>query len=165
VSKKINVFTSFDIEGISAVSSWRQVKKDSPDLARLHGIATAEVNAAIRGARKSGYPVGLMTVCDAHAWGENILVDELEPGVTLITGTPRKYYMMHGISKEYDVVFLIGYHAMAGTRSAGMDHTYSSASIYSIRVNGQYVGETEINAALAGCPWAWSAATTGSSRK
>ena len=150
VIHKINVFISFDIEGISAVSSWREVKKDSPDLPRMRSIATGEVNAAIRGARKSGKPIGLITVCDSHASGENILIDELESGVTLIKGTPRKYYMMHGISNEYDVVFLIGYHAMAGTRSGGMDHTYSSASVYSIKINGQYVGETEINAALAG---------------
>jgi D-amino peptidase len=60
------------------------------------------------------------------------------------------YYMMHGISKAYDAVFFIGYHAMAGTRKGGMEHTYSSASIYNIKVNGRSVGETEINAALAG---------------
>jgi D-amino peptidase len=31
-----------------------------------------------------------------------------------------------------------------------MDHSYSSSSIYSIRINGTDVGETEINAAVAG---------------
>ncbi|UCF70653.1 MAG: M55 family metallopeptidase [candidate division WOR-3 bacterium] len=147
---KTNIFISFDIEGISAVSSWREVKKDSVDLARIRSIATAEVNAAIRGARMSKQPVGSITICDAHASGENVIIEDLEPGVTLIKGTPRKYYMMHGISKEYDVVFLIGYHAMAGTKAGGMDHTYSSASIYSVKINGRSVGETEINAALAG---------------
>lgn len=147
---KINVFISFDIEGISAVSSWRVVKKDSSDLERMRRIATQEVNAAVRGVKESGKPVGMITVCDAHASGENLLIEELEPGVTLISGTPRKYYMMHGISREYDAAFLIGYHGMAGTRATGMDHTYSSASIYRVKINGEAVGETEINAALAG---------------
>lgn len=150
VNNKVNVFISFDIEGISAVSSWREVKKDSPDFARIRKIATGEVNAAVRGTRKSGKPIGLITVCDSHASGENIHIEELESGVTLIKGTPRKYYMMHGIGKEYDVAFLIGYHAMAGTRAGGMDHTYSSASIYGIKINGRDVGEAAINAALAG---------------
>ncbi|UCD19624.1 MAG: M55 family metallopeptidase [candidate division WOR-3 bacterium] len=149
-SYKTNIFISFDIEGISAVSSWREVRKDSVDLARMRSIATADVNAAIRGARMRKRPVGSITICDAHASGENLVIENLEPGVTLIKGTPRKYYMMHGISKEYDVVFLIGYHAMAGTKAGGMDHTYSSASIYSVKINGRFVGETEINAALAG---------------
>lgn len=117
---------------------------------RIRSIATQEVNAAIRGIRKSSKSIGTITVCDAHASGENLLVDELDSGVDLVKGTPRKYYMMHGISKGYDVAFFIGYHAMAGSQLGGMDHTYSSASIYNIQINGQYVGETEINAALAG---------------
>jgi len=150
MKRKINVFISFDIEGISAVSSWREVKKDSPNLERMRRIATQEVNAAVRGIRKSGKPIGMITVCDSHASGENLLIEELDPGVTLIRGTPRKYYMMHGISDKYDAAFLIGYHAMAGTRAGGMDHTYTSASIYRVKINGQAVGETEINAALAG---------------
>ena len=147
---KINVFISFDLEGISAVSSWREIKKDARDLERVRRIATQEVNAAVRGARKSGKSIGEITICDAHASGENLLPDELDAGVTLVKGTPRKYYMMHGIGSEYSVAFFIGYHAMAGTRYAGMEHTYSSASVYSVKINGQYVGESEINAALAG---------------
>ncbi|KPK62080.1 hypothetical protein AMJ83_11675, partial [candidate division WOR_3 bacterium SM23_42] len=111
---------------------------------------TQEVNAAIRGIRKSGQTIGVITVCDSHAAGENILIEELESGVNLIKGTPRKYYMMQGISKEYDVAFFVGYHPMAGTQHGGMEHTYSSISVYNVSINGQYVGETEINAALAG---------------
>lgn len=145
-----NVFISFDIEGISAVSSWREVRTDSKDAERLRRIATQEVNAAVRGSRKSDRNMGRITICDAHAQGENLLVEELEPGVEVIKGTPRKYYMMQGIGPEYDVLFFIGYHAMAGTPYAGMDHTYSSASIHEIRINGTRVGESAINAALAG---------------
>jgi D-amino peptidase len=150
MKKGYNVFISFDMEGISVVSSWREMKKDSKDLERVRRIATQEVNAAIRGIRKSGKKTGEITICDAHASGENLHVDDLHPGVSVVKGTPRKYYMMQGISKEYDVVFFIGYHAMAGTQYAGMDHTYSSASIYNIKINGKYMGESEINAALAG---------------
>ena len=148
--KKYNVFISFDIEGISAVTSWREIRKNSHDLHRMRKLATQEVNAAIRGIRNSGKKTGVITVCDSHAAGENILIEDLEPGVNLVKGTPRKYYMMQGISKEYDLAFFIGYHAMAGTKHGGMEHTYSSQSVYNVKINGQYVGETEINAALAG---------------
>lgn len=150
MAKTYNVFISFDIEGISAVSSWREIRKDAKDLERMRRIATEEVNAAVRGTRKSGKAIEEITICDAHASGENLLVEDLDAGVTVVKGTPRTYYMMHGISKAYDIVFFIGYHAMAGTQKAGMEHTYSSASIYNIKINGQYIGETEINAALAG---------------
>jgi D-amino peptidase len=150
MTKRHNIFISFDIEGISAVTSWRELKKDSHDLHRMRNLATQEVNAAIRGIRKSGKNIGVITICDSHAAGENILIEELEPGVNLVKGTPRKYYMMQGISNEYDLAFFVGYHAMAGTKHGGMEHTYSSISLYNVRINGQYVGETEINAALAG---------------
>jgi D-amino peptidase len=126
------------------------VARDENGLKGLRTCATQEVNAAVRGIRNSGRKLGKITICDSHASGENLLVNELDPGVSVIRGTPRKYYMMHGINDEYDVVFFIGYHAIAGTRFAGMDHTYSSASIYNVKINGQYVGESEINAALAG---------------
>lgn len=132
------------------MTSWREIKKDSHDLHRMRKIATQEVNAAIRGIRKSGRSIGVITVCDSHAAGENVLIEDLEPGVNLVKGTPRKYYMMQGISKEYDVAFFVGYHPMAGTKHGGMEHTYSSKSIYNVKINGQYVGETEINAGLAG---------------
>jgi D-amino peptidase len=43
----------------------------------------------------------------------------------------------------------IGYHAMAGTRDAIIDHTYTSR-VYEARINGQAVGELGLNAAMAG---------------
>jgi D-amino peptidase len=152
MQKKTSIFISFDFEGISGVTSWREMKKDSPDLERIRMLATREVNAAIRGAKKGGKNTGIgeILVCDAHANGENLLIGELEKGVYLIKGTQRNYYMMEGINPQFDLAFFIGYHAMAGSEKGMMDHTYSSTSIYQVAVNGQPVGETEINAAIAG---------------
>jgi D-amino peptidase len=150
MAKMYNVFISFDMEGISAVSSWREIKKGSPSLNALRTIATAEVNAAIRGIRNSEQSIHRITICDAHAFGENIMIEELDPGVQLVKGTPGKNNMIEGIDKNFDVAFFIGYHSMAGTKYAGMDHTFSSRTIHGVRINGRYVGETEINAALAG---------------
>ncbi len=149
MDNKINVFISFDLEGISGVSSWREMRKDSADFMRIRMIATKEVNAVIRGIKKTRN-IGEILICDAHASGENLLIDELESGVHLIKGTQRNYYMMEGINKNFDIVFFIGYHAMVGTTAGMMDHTYSSSSIYNIKINGVDVGETEINAGIAG---------------
>jgi len=150
MAKRYNVFISFDMEGVGGLTSWQEIKKDSPSLLRMQKLATYEVNAAIRGIRNSGYDIGEIAVCDSHADGQNLLVDELETGVYLVKGTPRNFYMVEGISNEFDILFFIGYHAMMGTQKAGMDHSYSSRTIYNIRINGKLVGETEINAALAG---------------
>jgi D-amino peptidase len=147
--KKFNTFISFDIEGISCVSSWNELRKDAAsNLVRK--LATDEVNAAIRGIKKSGKNIGDIVICDSHAEGENLLINQLERGTYLVRGTPRNYGMVEGINESFDVLFFIGYHSMAGTKGGGMDHTYSSSTIYNIKVNGKYVGETEINAAVAG---------------
>ncbi len=150
MAKKLNIFISFDLEGISGVTSWKEMRKDSPDLLRVRKIATQEVNSAIRGARKSSLEIGEILICDSHASGENLLIEELESGIELIKGTQRNYFMMEGLNRDFDVVFFIGYHAMAGTFEGMMDHSYSSSLIYNIKINGQYVGESEINAAIAG---------------
>ncbi len=150
MKNKINVFISFDLEGISGVSSWREMKKDSPDLLRVRKLATQEVNSAICGIKNSGLNIGEILICDSHASGENLLIDELESGIDLIKGTQRNYYMMEGLDKKFDIVFFIGYHAMVGTTAGMMDHSYSSSLIYNIKINGEYVGESEINGAIAG---------------
>ncbi len=150
MNRKMNIFISFDLEGISGVSSWREMKKDSPHFNLIKKLATADVNATIRGIRKASQDIGEILVCDSHAMGENLLIDELEKGAHLIKGSPRNYYMMEGLNKNFDVVFFIGYHTMVGTKSGLMDHSYSSSSIYNIKINRLDVGETEINAAIAG---------------
>ena len=43
----------------------------------------------------------------------------------------------------------IGYHAMAGTRTAILDHTWSSARVHNLWLNGTLAGEIALNA--AGC--------------
>lgn len=145
-----NVFISFDIEGVGGVTSWRETRKDAANAGVAWRLATAEVNAVIKGVRAAGVPIGRILVCDAHAQGENLIPDELEPGIELVKGTQRSYYMMEGLDARFHIAFLVGYHAMAGTARAQMDHSYSSASIYRIRINDREVGETAINAAVAG---------------
>lgn len=150
MAKNFNVFISFDMEGVGGLTSWQELRKDSPSLGQMRKLATWEVNAAIRGIRNGRSDIGDILICDSHANGENLLIDELETGVYLVKGTPRNYYMVEGINREFDIIFFIGYHAMMGTQKAGMDHSYSSRTIYNIKINGKLVGETEINAALAG---------------
>lgn len=150
MAKHFNAYISFDMEGVGGLTSWQEIKKESQSLMQIRKIATEEVNAAIRGIRNARRDIDEIVVCDSHANGENLLIDILESGVYLVKGTPRNYYMVEGLSQKFDILFFIGYHAMMGTKKAGMDHTYSSRTIYNIKINGHSVGESEINAAIAG---------------
>ncbi len=150
MAQTVKVFISFDLEGVTIVSSWREMKKDSPSFGDIRKCGTEEVSAAIRGIHHASRGRCEIVVCDAHAVGENLIIDALPKGVHIVRGSPREFYMVEGIDESFDLLFCIGYHAMAGTLRAGMDHTYSSSLLYSVKINGVFVGETEINAGLAG---------------
>jgi D-amino peptidase len=49
-----------------------------------------------------------------------------------------------------DGVMFVGYHARAGTERAILDHTWSGKRVVNLRLNGDVVGETGLNAALCG---------------
>jgi D-amino peptidase len=110
---------------------------------------TEEVNAAIRGALQAGATE--IVVNDSHGSMRNVIISELNPAAYLITGSPKPLSMMQGIDETYDAVFLIGYHARAGSKDGVLDHTYSGGSVFSIKVNGMELGEAEQNALIAGC--------------
>ena len=104
--------------------------------------------AAIEGAFEGGATEIL--VADSHSVGMNVSPNSLPDRVRLVRGYPRTYYMMAGLDESFDVAFFVGYHAPAGYLHGQMDHTYSSFSIYEVRVNGEIFGESELNALYAG---------------
>jgi D-amino peptidase len=57
--------------------------------------------------------------------------------------------MMQGLDESFDAAIFIGYHSRAGSADALLDHTYSSSTVYSLKVNGMEVGESELNAIIA----------------
>jgi len=140
----MKVFISFDYEGIGGVASWTEtIGRADQDL-----IATEQVNAFCRGIQKAD-PEAEIVLCDSHALGRNILWDKLAPGVTLIKGYPRNFYMMEGIDESFTHLVFFGYHSPVGGGGM-MEHTYSGSSIYGITINGKTVDEGMINAYLAG---------------
>jgi D-amino peptidase len=106
------------------------------------------VNAAIRGALEAGATD--IVVNDSHGSMRNIIASELNPAALLITGSPKPLSMMQGIDQSYHAVIFIGYHARAGTKDGVLDHTISSGTIYSIKVNGKEMSEADLNALIAG---------------
>ncbi len=108
---------------------------------------TAEANAAIEGCLNAG--VTEILVADSHWNFDNLIPEELNPAARLMRGYPRAFSMVHDLDSSFDAVLCIGSHAMAGTPHAVIDHTFSGA-IRAVEVNGRVVGETGLNAYLAG---------------
>ena len=137
-----------DMEGISGVTGWNHVLPDHPEYARGRRWMTADVNAAVRGAVEAG--VDDIIVTDGHWNGSNILIEELDEPARLINGTPSPLAMVQGVQEGTDAVVFIGFHAMAGTKNAVLDHTWSSARVHNMWINGVLAGEIAFNTAVCG---------------
>lgn len=143
----MNIYISADLEGISGVIFPGQCEGGKLDYERFRRLMTAEVNAAVEGALAGG--AKHILVNDAHGVQNNILLEELHHAAVLISGVPKPLGMMQGISHEIDAAFFVGYHAMAGTKAGILAHTITGM-VAEVSLNGLVVGETGINAALAG---------------
>ena len=74
----------------------------------------------------------------------------MDDRISLVSGFPRRQYMMACLDETYDVAFLAGYHAGPGEIFASMDHSFSGKTVASLKINGCYMNEATANAALAG---------------
>ena len=108
---------------------------------------TQEINACIKGALEVG--VTEIVVNDSHGTMRNILLDQLHPRAELISGSPKKFAMVEGLDKDFDVAIFIGYHTRMGTNGI-LNHTFHGRAIQTIKINGIDYGEFGLNAAVAG---------------
>jgi D-amino peptidase len=147
----VKLFISVDIEGVTGLVSWSQCSRpdgNSFDYAFARRMMTHDVNAAIRGARRAGATE--IVVKDSHGNSKNLLIEDLEPGVQLISGQGAgRDGMMEGIDASFDVAFLVGYHAKAGTEGGIMEHTYTGMS-HRVYINGIELGEMGLSTYTAG---------------
>ena len=142
----MRVLIACDMEGISGVTHWEHVDPKHAEYQRFRAIMTAEVNAAIDGALDAGATA--ITVTDGHNSGRNVLIENLRAPAHLNSGSPAPLSMVEGVQHS-DLVFFIGYHAMAGTPDAILCHTWTD-QVRGVWLNDHAVGEIGLNAAVCG---------------
>lgn len=143
------VFISIDMEGVGGISHGQQVARGSDDYPSCRLLMAAEANAAVEGAFSAG--AERVLVNDSHGDMRNLRPADIDPRAELLIGGPKvPQGMMQGCDSAFDIALFIGYHASAGTEAAILDHSYSGAAVYDIRINGESFGEGDLNAALAG---------------
>jgi D-amino peptidase len=143
----MHVLISVDMEGVAGVVAEDHVSSNDKEYGRFRKLMTMEASAAVQGALAGG--ATRVVVNDSHGGMTNILIEELNPAAELISGSPKPYSMMQGIGPDVDAVFFVGYHAASGSGAAVLEHTWSG-QVIEVRINDQVVGETGLNAALAG---------------
>lgn len=141
----MNIYIFADLEGISGIYAADQITPDQRRFAEARRYMTRDVNICAAACKEAG--VEKVYVRDGHGGGYTLLWDQLSPDVDFAVcgGTGEKRFV--GI-EDCDAVILLGYHAMAGTPHALLEHTMSSKGMQNYWLNGVRVGEFAIDAAI-----------------
>jgi len=142
----MKIFVMVDMEGISGICRSSQVSQTGEHYQAGRRYLTLDVNACVAGCFAGG--ANKVVVRDVHGCGYHFIWDELDGRAEYIQGSsPAK--RMPDI-ESFDGLILLGYHAMAGTPQAILEHTMSSKSWQNFWMNGQKCGEVAIDAGIAG---------------
>jgi D-amino peptidase len=136
------------MEGVAGVVGKEQLTPQGFEFQQFREFMTAEVNAAIEGAREEGATD--IVVSDSHGTGLNLLMDELPQDIQLVRSWPRPLGMMEGIDDSFQAAFFLGYHSGVANPEGVAAHTISSAALSSVKINGNEISEGGISALIAG---------------
>src|SRR5205085_5940914 len=129
------------------IVAWEQIIEGKAEYEQGRKLLTNEVNAVISGAMEAG--VKEFVVNDSHHDMRNLHPQDLLGKATLITGKHKPLYMMEGLDNSFDGVCFVSYHGSIGAERAVLSHTYNPRAIWEVRINGEVVGESAINALVA----------------
>src|SRR5215211_2874382 len=146
--RKLKVHISVDMEGIAGVVTSEQLGPTGFEYGRFREFMTREALAAVTAAKAAGATE--IIVADAHGNGQNLLIEQFPADVRIIRSWPRRLGMVAGIDDAVDAAIFIGYHAGTNNPTGVRAHTFSSANLTRVAVNGTNVTEGSWNAAIAG---------------
>jgi len=146
--RKLKIHISVDMEGIAGVVTGEQLGPTGFEYARFREFMTREALAAVTAAKAAGATE--IIVADAHGNGQNLLIEQFPNDVRIIRSWPRRLGMVAGIDEQVDAAIFIGYHAGTNNTTGVRAHTFSSATLTRVALNGVNVTEGSWNAAIAG---------------
>ncbi|HTT33426.1 MAG TPA: M55 family metallopeptidase [Methylomirabilota bacterium] len=147
-SKKLKIYISVDMEGVAGVVTADQLGPSGFEYERFRKFMTNETLAAVQAAKEAG--ANEIIVSDSHGNGQNLLIEQFPKDVRIVRAWPRHGGMMAGIDSTFDAAMFVGYHASTTNPRGVRAHTFSSAHLARVALNGNAVTEGEFNAAYAG---------------
>ena len=145
---RFRVLISVDMEGVVGTVTGDQLGPSGFEYGRFRDFMTREAMAAVTAAKAAGATDIIVT--DAHGNGENLLIEQFPPDVRVIRSWPRQLGMVAGVDQQVDAVMFIGYHASTNNVKGVRAHTFSSATLTRVALNGTNVSEGSWAAAIAG---------------
>jgi D-amino peptidase len=144
----MRIVVGVDMEGITGICCHEQTIPGEALFAEGRELMVGDINACVEGLVDAG--VDDIVVWDNHYGSFNAPLPPLHPAARYMRGGCANGLRWPAIDANTDGVILLGYHAMAGTLHAVLEHTMSSQSWFRLTVNGRPIGELAYDAALAG---------------
>jgi D-amino peptidase len=136
----MKVYVMTDLEGVAGVVSFEtQTYPGGKRVEESGKLLTAEVNAAVDAMVDCG--VDDILIEDGHGPGA-IHYPDLHDAAKLLHGRPHgTRQVTEAIVETYDVMMMVGQHAMAGRATGNLSHSQSSRAIEYIKLNDRPIGE------------------------
>ncbi len=147
VEVRVKILISADMEGATGVTWPGDVLPGTPQWERCRGLFTSDVNAAAVGFFEGG--ADQVLVNEAHWSMRNLLLEDLDERVEMLTGRHKSLSMVEGVQHgDVDGIAFIGYHAGAGMEGV-LAHTYLANQITGVWLNDVRASEGLLNAHVA----------------
>src|SRR5689334_13316983 len=144
--RAFKVYISVDMEGIAGVVTADQLSPAGFEYAKAREFMTGEALAAVSAAKEAG--ATQIVVSDSHGNGESLLIDRFPADVRIVRSWPRPLGMMEGIDSSFSAAIFVGYHASTTNPAGVRAHTFSSANLAAVELNGTAIPEAGLNAAV-----------------
>lgn len=145
---KKRILLALDLEGVNYVvgEPYKGLQQNTEQWEVARKQAVKEVNAAADALFRAGAEE--VALWDNHSGGGNVVAEDLDARITLLNpdlSKPRMYFA----KGRYDAICYFGYHAMEGTLGGVLAHTMNSTTVQYYKINGEYVGEVDMDAYIA----------------
>lgn len=140
----MNIMLLTDLEGIAGVDNIGQMDRTSQIYKNTCDLLCKSINLAVDTCFKHG--AEKVYYLDGHGGGGNVNEELIDNRATKCSITEWVDLLKSG---GIDCQIELGSHARAGTIGGFLDHTISSKSIFSIKINGVEMSELSLHALLA----------------
>ena len=135
-----------DLEGVNLVvgEPYQGLASGTEQWEIARRQAAKELNAAADALLEAG--AESVSLWDNHGGGENIEASDLDPRIRTIVKPqgPRLSFA----AGQFDCLCFFGYHAMEGTLGGVLAHTMNSKAVQFYKLDGRYIGEVDMDAAI-----------------
>lgn len=141
----MNVFLLTDLEGIAGITDIDFMERGGEKYKLAKEYLCNSINLATQACFESGAET--VYYLDGHGGGGNVYEEKIDPRAIKCDLSTWEKLLQNG---KIDCQIEIGAHARAGTVGGFLDHTLSSKTFFSHRINGLEMSELSLHALVCG---------------